>query len=140
MSSQWFCDKFATNLNAYVEPQRLDTRDIVVGAFTGEQLFYTRAVASAATWMSHFAHAHIYAASASQTIPVIGLAAKYPHLRTDVVTSLDVQPIQMLALRDMYLRHPHAKWYYIVGDDLFAIADHMPAHASSSTTASQPHW
>jgi hypothetical protein len=126
MSSQWYCDKFATNLDPYVEPVgSLDASDIVVGLFTGERLFLSRAMASAATWLTHFPNSYIYAATADPTIPIVGLKQRYPALRSDVESELDVQPIQMLAVRDMYVRHPSAKWFYIVGDDLFAIADHM---------------
>ena len=37
----------------------------------------------------------------------------------------DVQSLQLVAMRDMYLRYPEGKWYYIVGDDMFVVVDEL---------------
>lgn len=117
VSSQWYCDKFHVDLSPFVEPSgELDVADIIIGVFSGEQLFHTRALTSAATWMTRFPNAYLYSAKPSQTVPVVGLGERY-HLQPDFVTMSDVQPLQIAAVRDMYLRHPDAKWFYIVGDD-----------------------
>jgi hypothetical protein len=114
--------KHFTNLSPWVEPSgNLDVADVVIGVFSGESLLYTRAMASAATWMSRFPNSHLYAAKPSETVPVVGLGDRYK-LRPDYVTMSDVQPLQIVAVRDMYLRHPDAKWYYIVGDDTYVFA------------------
>jgi hypothetical protein len=34
-----------------------------------------------------------------------------------------VQALQIVAVRDMYLRHPTGKWYYIIGDDVYIVAN-----------------
>ena len=122
VSAQWYCDKLATNLEPWIAASgQLDVADVIVGVYTGESLFHTRAMTSAATWLTRFPHAYLYAATGSATVPVIGLGARY-HLQPDYVTMSDVQPLQIVAVRDMYLRHPNAKWFYIVGDDTYVIA------------------
>ena len=68
-SAQWYCDKLATNLAPWIEPNgKLDVADVVIGVYSGEMLFHTRALASAATWMTRFPNAYLYAATPSETV------------------------------------------------------------------------
>jgi hypothetical protein len=54
LSAQWFCDKLATNLEPFVEPAGVVRPEhVAIGLFSGEQLFYTRASTTAATWLAH---------------------------------------------------------------------------------------
>jgi hypothetical protein len=120
---QWYCDKIATSLEPWIEPSgELDVADVVVGVFSGESLFYSRASATTATWSTQFPHSYIYASQAEPTVPVVGLGARYK-IRPDFETLDDVQALQIVAVRDMYLRHPTGKWFYIIGDDVYIVAN-----------------
>ena len=55
---------------------------------------------------------------------VVGLGERYG-VRPDYKTMEDVQSLQLVAMRDMYLRYPEGKWYYIVGDDMFVVVDEL---------------
>jgi hypothetical protein len=122
-SAQWFCDKIATTLDPWIEPSgALDVADIIVGVYSGESLFYSRASATSATWRTEIPNTYIYASHSSPTVPVVGIGVRYG-LRPDFETLSDVQPLQIVAVRDMYLRHPKAKWYYIIGDDVYIVAN-----------------
>jgi hypothetical protein len=57
----YFCDKLNNNLEPWVKP-KLVAADLVVGIFTGESLFYSRAAATRDTWLMHFPHHYIFSA------------------------------------------------------------------------------
>ena len=125
MGAQWFCDKIKTTLEPWIEPKgTLDVSEVIVGAFSGPNLHYTRAVATRGTWMTQFPNSYIYDITTELTLPIIGLGERY-NLTLGTATYSEVQPLQMFAVRDMYLRHPQGKWFYVVGDDVYAIANTM---------------
>jgi hypothetical protein len=75
---QWYCDKIATTLDPWIEPSgELDVADVVVGVFSGESLFYSRASATSATWSTQIPHTYIYASQPEPTVPVIGIGERY---------------------------------------------------------------
>ena len=51
--------------------------DLVVGLYSGERLFYSRAASSKATWLTSFPNSYLYAAEPEPTIPVIGIGERY---------------------------------------------------------------
>ena len=71
-------------------------------------------------------------------MPVVGIGKRYG-LSPDFITLADVQPLQIAAVRDMYLRHPDAKWHYVVGDDTFVLADSV-VRMLENYDADQPLW
>lgn len=121
----WFCDKIATTLEPWIEPSgALDVADVIVGAFSGPNLHFTRAVATSGTWMTQFPNAFIYDVESEPTVPIIGLGERY-RFESGAHAYAFVQPMQLLAVRDMYLRRPQGKWFWVVGDDVYAVANTM---------------
>jgi hypothetical protein len=124
----YFCDKLHYNLDQWVKP-KLHPKDLVIGVFTGETLFYGRTSALRDTWLLHFPHHYIFSAHSEERIPVTGLAAKYskkyPSYTTDHEGSMNAQWSQLLGLKEMVLNSPHQKWYYIVGCDNYVHPDYV---------------
>jgi hypothetical protein len=121
----YWCNKLTNNLEPWTRPT-ITTDDVVVGIYTGESLFYSRAVTTRDTWLLNFKHHYIFSAKSEPRIPVIGLLdlPKYKSLVHDE-ESENAQWAQLIGLKEMYERSPNQKWYYIVGCDNFIDADNV---------------
>ena len=121
----YWCDKLFNNVQPWVRP-KITTDDVVVGIYTGESLFYSRAVTTRDTWLLNFKHHYIFSAKSEPRLPVIGLMdlPKYKRLVRNI-ESQNAQWAQLIGLKEMYERKPNEKWYYIVGCDNFVNADNI---------------
>jgi len=121
-NSHWFCDKVQYNLDPWVEP-KLSPDDFVIGIYTGERIFYSRSSVVVDTWLHRFKHHYLYAALGEPSIPVQGLE-RYS-LKPEYSDNFATSYFQIRGLKDIYLKNPSAKWYYIVGCDTFLNSDYM---------------
>lgn len=122
-NSKWFCDKLWNNLEPWVEPTKLTPDDFVIGIYTGESIFYSRSSIVVDTWLHNFKHHYLYAAQGEPSIPVHGLESY--NLKPEYIDPFVTSYVQIWGLKDMYLKNPNAKWYYIVGCDTFLNTDYM---------------
>jgi hypothetical protein len=95
----WFCDKMPVNLDPWEwdaqDPKTALTQDdVVLGVYTGEKLWYTRASAQRDTWFLRFPHSYIFAATTNDDIPISGLE-KYG-VRDDSQKPDDVTGVQVV--------------------------------------------
>ncbi len=119
----YFCDKLHNNLKPWNFTGRYNTDDFVIGLFSGENIFYSRANTCRDTWLHEFKHWYIYGATTEPLVPITGLekyGVKPYHVRHS-----DVQLIQLYGLREMYVNHPDKKWYGIWGDDTMLHPEYM---------------
>lgn len=120
---RWYCDKVKQSLAPLENNPGLTNDDIVIGVFTGERLFYSRALAFISTVGRWWDNVILYAATEDVFLPVTGMADKYG-LKPDYVDhSTTVQLLNLYLLKEMYEKHPDKKWYNTVGCDTFIHPD-----------------
>ena len=96
----------------------LVTNDVVVGIVTGQPFYKTRAKACKETWGKSFPFLYFYSGIPEDSLPVISLGLVGEDYQSALAKFL-------LALKDMWKRHPDKSWFMICGCDTYVFSENL---------------
>jgi hypothetical protein len=145
---QTMCSKpIAIDLLPWKGPKKTNPDEFSISVYSGDNILFSRALACRYTWMQRFPNtSFLMTAKGNPVIPAIAMAKLYPKW-----FPADVNPVnmmQLLAYREQLKRHPHARWFYTIGDDTYIHADYMleflddltPKNQTVLEATSKPRW
>eukprot|EP01062_Namystynia_karyoxenos_P059876 TRINITY_DN512_c0_g1_i2.p1 TRINITY_DN512_c0_g1~~TRINITY_DN512_c0_g1_i2.p1 ORF type:complete len:1226 (+),score=179.64 TRINITY_DN512_c0_g1_i2:81-3680(+) len=146
-SPAYYCEMLVNTLEPWVErPEAVDpARDIAVGLFSGESLFFSRQSACAATYLPFLPKHSVYTAHPLRHFPgasraawrSVGLSPRHPSLHLGEWSNSHC--LQLYGLQDLPRRYPDAKWYYISGDDVY-LDPPVAARMLAAYDPAEPLW
>ena len=125
-NSQFTCNKqIATDLRPWTKKHKTKPGDLSISIYSGDNIIFSRALACRDTWMIRFPQtSFLMSVNGDPLIPVVAMKNFYPKWFKDIQHS-PVENLQLLGYREQLKRHPHARWFYTIGDDTYVHADYM---------------
>ena len=133
LSPKWYCDKIGNPMTPYHVPfGRYNEDSLAIGLYSGESLLYSRAAICEDTWLSSIKFRMTFTAADERTVfgidkntlSVTTLAAKDPLIKVENEHT-NAQRLQLLGLKELFIKGKSAEWFIIVGDDTYINTDFL---------------